>query len=118
MSCADEIVAKLLLAAANGDRVMVLAGVREEQREALEHVLAHHRLAVAACFRGLEEPRRPRLDQRRMLGWCSPSSARAGRPTRLTLAGRLGWSVERAAVALDELTRTGSRGRSPAFSIP
>jgi anti-anti-sigma regulatory factor len=104
MSCADEIVAKLLLAAANGDRVLVLAGVREEQREALEHVLAHHRLAVAACFRGLEAPD--------VLGWISGDARlvfadlRVGGPADLlTLADRLAWSVERAAVALDELTQ-------------
>jgi len=68
LSCADEIVAKLLLAAADRDRVVVLAGVREEQRDALEHVLAHHRLAVAARFRG--------TDLADVLGWTS-ADARA-----------------------------------------
>src|SRR4029077_2104 len=68
LSCADEIVAKLLLAAADRDRVVVLAGVREEQRDALEHVLVHHRLAVAARFRGSDLPD--------VLGWTS-ADARA-----------------------------------------
>ncbi len=47
-SCADEIVAKLVLAAARSGRPVVLLGVREEQREALDHVLAHHGVAVTA----------------------------------------------------------------------
>jgi len=102
MSCADEIVAKLLLAAASGDRVLVLTGVREEQREALEHVLAHHRLAVAACFRGTDAPD--------VLGWISVDAREAFADLRRRgstdvsgLAGRVTWPVERAAVALDEL---------------
>jgi len=104
LSCADEIVAKLLLAAARGDRVLVLTGVREEQREALQHVLAHHRLAVAACFRGTEAPD--------VLGWAT-SDARAafaglrihGPADTTTLASRLGWPAERTALALDDLAR-------------
>jgi hypothetical protein len=104
LSCADEIVAKLLLAAARGDRVLVLTGVREEQREALQHVLAHHRLAVAACFRGTEAPD--------VLGWAT-SDARAafaglrthGPADPTALAIRLGWPAERTALALDDLAR-------------
>lgn len=103
LSCADEIVAKLLLAAASGDRVLVLTGVREGQREALEHVLSHHRLAVAACFRGPEAPD--------VLGWVSGDGRNAfselrrhGPADPAALAARLGWPLERAAVALDDLT--------------
>jgi anti-anti-sigma regulatory factor len=102
LSCADEIVAKLLLAAASGDRVLVLAGVREAQREALEHVLAHHRLAVAACFLGAEAPD--------VLGWVTGDSREAfaelrqhGPADRSQLAARLAWPLDRAAVALDDL---------------
>jgi len=104
LSCADEIVAKLLLAAATGDRVLVLAGVREDQREALEHVLAHHRLAVAACFCGIAQPD--------VLGWTSVDAREAfaelsagGPADPATLAGRLDWSVERTTLALDDLSR-------------
>jgi hypothetical protein len=101
-SCADEIVAKLLLAAATGDRVLVLAGVRDEQREALEHVLAHHRLAVAACFRGSDTPD--------VLGWITSDAREAfadlrqhGPSDPSMLAARLTWLLERAAAALDDL---------------
>ncbi|MGH7631556.1 MAG: hypothetical protein ACREOF_19650 [Gemmatimonadales bacterium] len=47
-SCADEIVAKLVLPAARPSRPVVLLGVRDEQREALDHVLAHHGVAITA----------------------------------------------------------------------
>ncbi len=104
LSCADEIVAKLLLAAASGDRVLLLTGVREEQREALEHVLAHHRLAVAACFRGAEAPD--------VLGWTTADARTAfaalrthGPADTVALAIRLGWPVERTMLALDDLAR-------------
>jgi hypothetical protein len=102
LSCADEIVAKLLLAAATGDRVLVLAGVRDDQREALEHVLAHHRLAVAACFSGTEPPD--------VLGWTTCDARQAFADLRArgaadcpALAERLGWPLDRAAVALEQL---------------
>jgi len=104
LSCADEIVAKLLLAAATGDRVLVLAGVREDQREALEHVLAHHRLAVAACFSGTAQPD--------VLGWIGSDARLAfaelsarGPADPAAVAVRLDWPVERAAAALDDLAR-------------
>ena len=49
LSCADEIVAKLLLLSApSADRYVVLWGLREDQVEAIDHVLTHQRLAVAA----------------------------------------------------------------------
>ena len=102
LSCADEIVAKLLLAAASGDRVLVLTGVREEQREALEHVLAHHRLAVAACFSGSDVPD--------VLGWVSSGAREAftelrrhGSATPSGLAARLAWTVEQTVGALNDL---------------
>jgi anti-anti-sigma regulatory factor len=102
LSCADEIVAKLLLAAASGDRVLVLTGVREEQREALEHVLAHHHLAVAACFSGSEAPD--------VLGWVTGDAREAfaeirrhGSATSSGLAVRLAWPMDRTLVALNDL---------------
>jgi hypothetical protein len=104
LSCADEIVAKLLLAAASRDRVVVLAGVREEQRDALEHVLVHHRLAVAACFRG--------GDLADVLGWTSDDARAAfaalhvqGPADAPVLAARLTWPLERTEVALEDLER-------------
>ena len=71
LSCADEVVAKLLLA--DGERgwpFVVLQGLREDQHEAIEHVLTHHRLAVAAVPPGGEHAA-PRL-----LGWVT-ADARA-----------------------------------------
>jgi hypothetical protein len=66
LSCADEVVAKLLLAGGHG-YFFVLQGLREDQHEAIDHVLTHHRLAVAAVPQGKGEPR--------LLGWV-PSDAR------------------------------------------
>jgi hypothetical protein len=104
LSCADEIVAKLLLAAATRDRVVVLAGVREEQRDALEHVLVHHRLAVAATFTG--------TGAADVLGWTSGDAREAfstlrddGAADASQLAARLDWPLERAEAALEDLAR-------------
>ena len=52
-SCADEVIAKLLLEP-GCDTAIVLQGLREEQLEAIEHVLEHHDIAV-----------RPQLEQAR-----------------------------------------------------
>lgn len=60
LSCADEVVAKLLLALRTACFV-VLQGLREDHHEAIEHVLRHHRLAVAAVPPGSGEPL--------LLGW-------------------------------------------------
>lgn len=103
-SCADEVIAKLVLAqhSASGAFV-VLQGLSEPQLEAVEHVLNHRRLAVAALR---EQPGRPAL-----LG-CADADARtafsavceAGTADPDTLASRSGWSRERAAAALETLT--------------
>lgn len=66
LSCADEVVAKLLLAGRDA-YFFVLQGLREDQHEAIDHVLTHHRLAVTAMPQGKGEPR--------LLGWV-PSDAR------------------------------------------
>lgn len=48
-SCADEVVAKLLLAADPAvEHYVMLHGLNEDQAEAIDHVLTGHRLAVAA----------------------------------------------------------------------
>ncbi|MGE5688212.1 MAG: hypothetical protein ACM34D_12060 [Gemmatimonadota bacterium] len=104
LSCADEIVAKLLLAAATRDRAVVLAGVREDQRDALEHVLAHHRLAVAASFAG--------TGVADVIGWISGDAREAfttlrghGPADAAVLAARLDWPHGRAEAALEDLGR-------------
>jgi hypothetical protein len=101
LSCADEVVAKLLLAGRNA-YFFVLQGLREDQREAIDHVLTHHRLAVAAVPLGRRELR--------LLGWV-PSDAREafacicdrgplGVPD---LARALGWLESRSSEALHSL---------------
>ncbi|HEX6643883.1 MAG TPA: hypothetical protein VF037_04355 [Gemmatimonadales bacterium] len=102
-SCADEVVAKLVLAQheTNG-RFVVLQGLSEPQLEAVEHVLNHRRLAVAALLEA----------QPAVLG-CADDDARTafgevcgGGPADAdTVASRLGWTSERAAAALDALSR-------------
>jgi hypothetical protein len=104
LSCADEVVAKLLLDDGGelGVRFVVLSGLREDQHEAIEHVLTHHRLAVAAVPPGAGGPR--------LLGWAT-SDARAafaciaelGPMCADEVATALGWTESRAIPALDAL---------------
>ena len=102
-SCAEEIVAKLLLAQASGrPRFVVLRGLRDDQHDAIEQVLNHHRLAVAAVIAGGEPV---------LLGW-APADARAafacvcrlGRACAADVARALDWPDGRAAEALESLT--------------
>ena len=104
-SCADEVVAKLLLDdEERGGPVVVLQGLREDQHEAIEHVLTHHRLVVAAVAPG-EAHESPRL-----LGWVTPDARAAfdcvcsrGALTAPELAAALGWVLARGALALQAL---------------
>jgi hypothetical protein len=103
LSCADEVVAKLLLAEpATPPPFLVLRGLREEQHEAIEHVLTHHRLAVTATRYGAEEPC--------LLGWASADARAAfdglieqGGASPAELAEALGWPEGRAREALQAL---------------
>jgi hypothetical protein len=103
-SCADEVVAKLLLADDERDgRFVVLCGLREDQHEAIEYVLTHHRLAVTAL--GDEDRAEPRL-----LGWVTPDARAAfasicerGPLCPAELAGALDWPSARAEAALEAL---------------
>jgi hypothetical protein len=105
-SCADEVVAKLLMDdAERSGRFVVLQGLREDQHEAIEHVLTHHRLAVAAVGPG-REPEGPTV-----LGVVSADARQAfdcvcalGAQSVDDLARALDWAVARGAAALDELT--------------
>jgi hypothetical protein len=102
-SCAEEIVAKLLLAQASDQpRFVVLRGLRDDQHDAIEQVLTHHRLAVAAMVAGAEPV---------LLGWVSPDAraafacvCRLGRARTGDLAEALGWPEPRASEALEALT--------------
>jgi hypothetical protein len=102
LSCADEVVAKLLLTVRTAYFV-VLQGLREDHHEAIDHVLRHHRLAVAAVPPNSHAPR--------LLGWVAPDAREAfacvseSGPLDVTgLSQDLGWSVARSRQALDELT--------------
>jgi hypothetical protein len=103
LSCADEVVAKLLLAeSATRAPYLVLLGLREEQHEAIEHVLTHHRLAVTATRYGAAEPC--------LLGWASADAravfealAERGAARPEELARALGWPEGRAREALQAL---------------
>lgn len=107
-SCADEVVAKLLLDdAERGGRFVVLQGLREDQHEAIEHVLTHHRLAVAALRPG-DEHRSP--EGPTVLGWVTADGRAAfdcictrGALTVGELAGVLDWPGSRGHEALAEL---------------
>jgi hypothetical protein len=103
-SCADEVVAKLLLAAEDRDgRFLVLCGLREDQHEAIEHVLTHHHLAVTALRD--EDDGTPRL-----LGWVTADAHAAfgclcerGAMSAGELAAALDWPSARAEAALEAL---------------
>lgn len=104
-SCADEVVAKLLLDdGERGSRFVVLQGLREDQHEAIEHVLTHHRLAVAAVAPG-DQHEGPRL-----LGWVTADARAAfdcvcahGALTAGELAQALAWPHSRGEAALEAL---------------
>jgi hypothetical protein len=101
LSCADEVVAKLLLAVRTAYFV-VLQGLREDHHEAIEHVLVHHRLAVTAVPPGSREPR--------LLGWVRADARRAfgcvcdhGPLAVLDLCRVLSWPEPRGREALHDL---------------
>jgi hypothetical protein len=102
-SCADEVVAQLLLRVADEEEhYVVLSGVTERHLEALDHVLERHGLSVAALAEGDGAPR--------VLGVTTPDAVaafqtiqRLGPGNAKRLADALSWTVERAADALQSL---------------
>lgn len=103
-SCADEVIAKLLLSEPpDAPRFVVLGGLQEEQYEAIDHVLERHGLAVAAVLPTGKEPR--------LLGGVAPDARLAfaclydnGALPAREVAVALGWSEERGRQALLALT--------------
>ena len=102
-SCADEVVARLLLDAA-GETYFALQGIREDQLEAIEQVLEHHALAVLVHDPGGGEPR--------VLGPVGPDLRTVffhlhthGPLSTATLAGSLDWLAARVAEAVETLCR-------------
>lgn len=116
-SCADEVIAKLLLDPPT-ETTIVLQGLREEQLEAIEHVLEHHDLAALVHDAA--------SGAARMVGRVSPdlrtaffTLQRNGPATVEALAQRIGWVAERTEAALlalvrFRLARTGTDG----FVVP
>jgi hypothetical protein len=102
-SCADEVVAKLLMGQAlPAGRHVVLWGVNEDHSEAIDHVLRRRDLAILVLD--------GEADGLRVLGRLGddPAAAfgevrRAGPLDITALAAALAWSLERAARALDAL---------------
>src|SRR3982751_2553020 len=104
LSCADEVVAKLLLAG-RSVYFFVLQGLREDQHEAIDHVLTHHRLAVAAIP--------PDSGAVRLLGWVPKDAREAfgcicerGPLSVNDLSRALGWLESRSRDALRQLAAT------------
>ncbi len=102
LSCADEVVAKLLLTPQTA-YFLVLQGLREDHHEAIDHVLTHHGLAIAALPSGCVAPR--------LLGWVQADArvafvhiSETGPLDAAGLAQALGWSESRSREALGDLT--------------
>jgi hypothetical protein len=116
LSCADEVVAKFLLGAFANECFVVLRNLREDQVDAVDHVLRHQRLAVASigCGDGTAA---------NLLGWVDEdtraafnSVAGTGPTTAALLAADLGWPFDRAERALATLaTRRLVRAEHGAF---
>ena len=87
----------------SGSRAILVRGLHRDQAEAVEHVLRHHGLAVAAVSAPSERPA--------VLG-CADADAREafgsvceeGPADESALADRLGWARERASGAFEALT--------------
>lgn len=102
-SCADEVVAKLLLRVYDEeDHFVVLSGITESHLDAIDHVLERHGLSVASM--GDES------GSARVLGVTTPdvqtafqAVQRLGAGDAKRLADALSWTVERAADALQSL---------------
>ena len=102
LSCADEVVAKLLLTP-GAAYFVVLQGLREDHHEAIDHVLTHHGLAIASVPPGCRAPR--------LLGWVQADAREAfahisesGPLDVAELARALDWPESRSREALGDLT--------------
>lgn len=101
LSCAEEIVAKLLLTPGIS-YCIILMGLREDQMEAVDHVLRHHHLSAAFVGAGADAPG--------LVGWVEDdlrtafgAVCAAGPLTCDSFATRVGWSTDRATQALESL---------------
>jgi hypothetical protein len=101
-SCADEVIAQLLLDPPTGATI-VLRGLRDEQLEAIEHVLEHH--AIAALVQDQD-------NATAMIGRVSPDLRSlfftlytSGPATVPALAALLDWATARTESTLQTLVR-------------
>jgi hypothetical protein len=102
-SCADEVVAKLLLRVADEEEhYVVLSGITDSHLDAIDHVLERHGLSVASLGEGDVGAR--------VLGVTTPdvqtafqAIQRLGAGDAKRLADALSWTVERAGDALQSL---------------
>jgi hypothetical protein len=102
-SCADEIIAKLLLDGP-GSTFLVLQGLREEQLEAIEHVLSHHDLAALVHDRDSGACRPVgRLSADHHAAFANLQTL--GPATAPALAERIGWNGDRSTEVLVALAR-------------
>ncbi len=113
-SCAEEIVAKLLLAQATGrPRFLLLRGLRDDQHDAIEQVLTHHRLAVAALVADGEPILVGLGDARCARGLRLRLPAGAGLRRRRRRGARLARAARQRRARCPDLAPAGpSRGRS------
>ena len=101
ISCADEIVGKLLIEHGTA-KYFVLHGVSVAHCDSIEQVLERHRLAVVARTRdGRVQVLGPLADRARTAFRVIFDS---GSTDREQLASELSWPVDTAQLALDELT--------------
>jgi hypothetical protein len=101
LSCADEIVGRLLREQGGERRPLVLLNITESQRDAIAFVLERHGLAVVVQEAGgaLDLLGEVPEDARRVFGVL----VEAGMADPDTIAGRLGLSPEAARAALESL---------------
>jgi len=100
-SCADEVIAKLLLEPPT-DTTIMLQGLRPEQLEAIEHVLEHHALAALVHDSATGRARVVgRVSQEHRTTF--QALQQEGPATPETLAPVLGWSLQPVLEALEGL---------------
>jgi len=101
-SCADEVVAKLLLGTdPTSDRYLLLMGLEDHHAEAIEHVLGNHSLAVAAIQLTGDQLLLGRVGQDARIAFSHILALGPGEPA--DLAGALRWTIKRAANAVQAL---------------
>lgn len=116
-SCADEVIAQLLLDPPTGATI-VLRGLRDEQLEAIEHVLEHH--SIAAIVQDGDN------GEARMVGRVSPDLRTvfftlftSGACTGSHLSALLDWSASRTDSTLQTLLRLRLiRSDGERYSVP